>query len=329
MFHGVCTVEIPTLHDIENAAKLLKTRIKHTPLIRSEFLSEITNGCVYLKLENLQKTGAFKIRGAFTALSRLEQEGDSKGVITASSGNHGQAVGLAAAELGINATIVVPEHVSKSKLEKIEQFDVTVIKRGSYEEVEPLAKKLAHDKNLTYVSGYNHPDIIAGQGTVALEILKAEPETDAIIVPVGGGGLVSGIAIAAKGLNPEIQIIGVQAEASPMVYHCWKSNEFIEVNEEETVASGLMGGIQEGSITLSIMRDKLDDMILVEEGTITHALKILYEAEGQRVEGAAAVAVAGILKDPERFRGENIVAVLSGGNIEESTFQQLIRDTSS
>ena len=321
-------MEIPTLRDIENAAKLLKTRIKHTPLVRSEFLSEVANGSVYLKLENLQKTGAFKIRGAFTALSRLEQKGGSKGVITASSGNHGQAVGLAAAELGINATIVVPEHVSKSKLEKIKQFDVTVIKRGSYEEVEPLAKQLAHDRELTYVSPYNHPDIIAGQGTVALEVLEAKPETDAIIVPVGGGGLISGIAIAAKGLKPEIQIIGVQAEASPMVYHCWKSNEFVEVQEKETVASGLMGGIQEASITLSIMRNNVDDMILVEESTIVHALKILYEAERQRVEGAAAVGVAAILKNPTRFRGKNVVAVLTGGNIEESTFQQLIRDTS-
>ncbi|MBS3794745.1 MAG: threonine/serine dehydratase [Candidatus Thorarchaeota archaeon] len=322
-------MEIPTLRDIQNAAKLLKTRIKHTPLVRSEFLSEVANGSVYLKLENLQKTGAFKIRGAFTALSRLEQKGDSKGVITASSGNHGQAVGLAAAELGINATIVVPEHVSKSKLKKIKQFDVNVIKRGSYEEVEPLAKQLAQDKELTYVSPYNHPDIIAGQGTVALEILEEEPDTDAIIVPVGGGGLISGIAIAAKGLKPEIQIIGVQAEASPMVYHCWKSNEFVKVQENETVASGLMGGIQEDSITLSIMRDNVDDMILVEEGTILHALKILYESEGQRVEGAAAVAVAAILKNPTRFRGKKVVAVLTGGNIEESMFQQLIRDTSS
>ncbi|MFO7836682.1 MAG: threonine/serine dehydratase [Candidatus Thorarchaeota archaeon] len=320
-------MQIPTLEDIQNAAELLKSHIRKTPLLHSKLLSEISGGEVHLKLENLQKTGAFKVRGAFMALLKIKQENRFKGVVTASSGNHGQAVALAANELGISATIVVPEHISKEKLTKIRKFDVTVIRKGSYEEVESIAKQLADEKGLTYISPYNHPDIIAGQGTVGLEIMQELNDVDAIIVPVGGGGLISGIAIATKGVDPRTNTIGVQSESSPMVYECWKANEYVQVQEEESVASGLMGGVQEGSITLSIMREKVDNMLLVREYTIINALKVLWEAEGQRVEGAAAVGVAAILENPERFRDKKIVLVITGGNIEESEFQKLIAES--
>lgn len=317
---------LPTLDDIREAAKIIKTRTRRTPLIRSRLLSEVSGGDVHLKLENLQKTGAFKIRGAYTALSKLKRQGASKGVVTASSGNHGQAVALAADELNINATIVVPEHVSEAKLEKIQEFDVSVIRRGTYEDVESIAKQMADEKGLLYVSPYNHPDIIAGQGTIGLEIMQSLPNVDSIIAPVGGGGLISGVAIATKGGKPEIEIVGVQSEASPMVYKCWKANDYVEVQETESIASGLMGGVQKESMTLRIMSEMVDNMFLVSESAIMNGIRLLWEGEGQRVEGAAAVGVAAILERPEEFRDKTTAIIITGGNIQESEFQQLIAD---
>ncbi|MHA2037848.1 MAG: threonine ammonia-lyase, partial [Promethearchaeota archaeon] len=197
------------LEKIEEVYREIKSFIRKTPLIHSAYLSELCNNKVYLKLENLQLTNAFKIRGALIRMLKLSSEEKSRGVITASSGNHAQGIALAAQHLGVTAKIVVPKNISELKLSKIKQYDVTIIQEGDFDETETKARNLSVQENMTYISPYNDIDIITGQGTIALEIYRELENVNIIIVPIGGGGLISGIAFAAKSLNPNIKIIGV------------------------------------------------------------------------------------------------------------------------
>jgi threonine dehydratase len=314
------------LEKIEEAHHKIKGFIRKTPLIHSAYLSELCNNNVYLKLENLQLTNAFKIRGALNRMLKLSSEEKSRGVITASSGNHAQGIALAAQHLGVSAKIVVPKNISELKLSKIKQYDVTIIQEGDFDEIETKARNLSVRENMTYISPYNDINIISGQGTIALEIYKELENVNIIIVPIGGGGLISGIAFAAKSLNPNIKIIGVQTKGASTMYESWKAGKIVKVEEFNTLAEGLLGGLESDAITFEIILKYVDEIVLVDEESIKKAINLLWKIEGQIVEGAGATVVAYILEAKKKLRNKNVVAVISGGNIESSLLDRLLRE---
>ncbi|MDH4212721.1 MAG: pyridoxal-phosphate dependent enzyme [Candidatus Thorarchaeota archaeon] len=295
-----------------------------TPLKRSEYLSQLTGASVFLKLENEQISGSFKVRGALNRMMTLTKEEIARGVITASTGNHGLGVAFAAGQLGIKARVVFPTEASQEKHKKMSDAGVEVIQEVGYAEIEDYAQELAKDKNLTYVSPYNDSEIIAGAGTVGLEILEQSDHIDAIIVPIGGGGLISGIATAVKVKSPKTQIIGVQSEVSPEVYESWKAGHWVEAAESDSLAQGLMGGVESDSITLGIIQKYVDRIVLVHESSILEAICLLYEKERLVIEGAGAASVAVLLEMKQMFSGKSVVAVISGGNISEDHVKALI-----
>ncbi|MFW9893067.1 MAG: threonine/serine dehydratase [Candidatus Thorarchaeota archaeon] len=309
---------------IEQARERINAHIRKTPLKQSEYLSKMLEGSIFLKLESEQITGSFKVRGALNRLMTLSPEDARLGVITASTGNHGLGVAYAAKLLGINAKVVFPINASTVKRNKMKQAGIEVIQDVDYDEIEPYARKLAAARDLTYVSPYNDPEIVAGAGTTGLEILEQLDDIDAIIVPIGGGGLISGIATAIKEKCSDIEIIGVQSEVSPEVYESWVAGEWVEAEESDSLAQGLMGGVESDSITLDIIQEYVDRIMLVKEESILQAMKILYENEGLLIEGAGAASTAAILENASEFMGKRIVLVLSGGNISEDEIQNLL-----
>ncbi len=314
------------LEKIEEAYRKIKGFIRKTPLIHSAYLSELCNNNVYLKLENLQLTNAFKIRGALNRMLKLSSEEKSRGVITASSGNHAQGIALVAQHLGVSAKIVVPKNISELKLSKIKQYDVTIIQEGDFDETETKARNLSVRENMTYISPYNDIYIIMGQGTIALEIYKEVENVNIIIVPIGGGSLISGIAIAAKSLNPKIKVIGVQTKGASTMYESWKAGKIVIIKEFNTLADGLLGGLESDTITFEIIQKYVDEIVLVDEESIKKAINLLWKIEGQIVEGAGATVVAYILEAKKKLRNKNVVAVISGGNIENSLLDRLLRE---
>ena len=313
-----------TLQTITEAQETIRKFIKKTPLVHSRFLSDYCDGEVYLKLENQQVTNSFKIRGAFNRLSQLSPEERKQGVVTASSGNHAQAVALAAEHLQLAATIIVPKNVSKAKLNKIKKYDVNLVLKGDYSEVEPIAIDLARKERLTYISPYNDEGIIAGQGTVGLEIFEELDHVDVITVPIGGGGLISGIAIVANLTNSNVQVVGVQPKASPVMYESLKAGTLVEIVEESSLAEGLIGNLEKDAITFEMIQQHVDKIFVVKEKTIRDAIKLLYTQEQQVTEGSGAISIAPILENKEWFKGKTTVAVISGGNIEKTLFQEII-----
>jgi len=312
-----------TLQDIKVAREIISKGVKKTPLVHSKYLSSYCSGTVYLKLENQQITNSFKIRGALNRMSHLSPA-EKKGVVTASSGNHAQAVARVAELLSIPAKIIVPKNTSKAKLSKIEKYNAEILLYGDYDEVESKAREVAAKEGLKYISPYNDEGIIAGQGTVGLEILEDLPNVEIIIVPVGGGGLISGIGIAAKSINPNIKVVGVQSKAAPTVHESLKAGKIVWVKEGESFAEGLLGGIEQEAITFEMIRQYVDDLLVVEEDTIRKAVKLLWENDKQVAEGAGAIAIAPLLENKEKYEGKTVVSVISGGNIEENLFQKII-----
>lgn len=317
-----------TLSQIKKARERIKAYAIITPLRYSEHLSNLTESSVFLKLENEQVTGSFKARGALNRLFSLPPKAIEHGIITASTGNHGLGVAFAARHLGIKAHIVFPVNGSLRKLRKIKEAGAEVIQKVGYEEIEPYARQLAKEQGLTYVSPYNDPEIIAGAGTTGLEIMDQLDDIQAIIVPIGGGGLISGIAIAVKMTRPEIQVIGVQSESSPEAYMSWIAGRWVDADESESLAQGLMGGLESDSITLDIMKQHVDRIILVSEKSILEAIRLLYEREGLLIEGAGAVSAAAIMQYASDFKGNRVVLVLSGGNIDKNDVLSLISSKS-
>jgi threonine dehydratase len=313
-----------TLQTIKEARKTIGSLVKRTPLIHSQFLSELCGGEIYLKLENQQITNSFKLRGALNRITQLSHEERKRGIVTASAGNHAQGVARVAEQLNIPAKIFVPTNTSKAKLDKIKKYDVEVILYGNYDEVEPKAREIAMKEGLTYISPYNDEGIIAGQGTIGLEILEDLPNADLVIVAVGGGGLISGIAIAVKSINPNVEVIGVQSEAAPTVHESLKANKIVKIEERDSFADGLLGGLEQEAITFDLIRKYVDDFVVVKEKTIKEAIKLLWEKERQVTEGAGAIAIAPILENKDKFTGKTIVAVISGGNIDKNLFQKII-----
>lgn len=313
------------LEKIHHARESIAHLVERTPLVRSQFLSDFCSGEVYLKLENLQITNSFKIRGALNKMLNLTPEEMRRGVVTASAGNHAQGVAIGAQRLNIHAKILVPRNTPKVKIDKIKKYRVELVLYGEiYDEAERRAMEIARNEGLTYISPYNDEMIIAGQGTIGLEILEDLQGVDTIIVPVGGGGLISGISIAAKQTKPGVEIVGVQSEASPVMYESLKAGRIVCVEMKDSIADGLFGGIEKGSMTLGIMQTYVDRILLVKEKTIRKAIYLLWKNERQVVEGAGAVAVAAILENPEMFKGKTVATTISGGNIEEKEFRSML-----
>lgn len=303
-----------TFTDIEAAAALITGSVERTRCDRSRTLSDITGANIWLKFENLQFTATFKERGALNRLSALTPEERLRGVVAASAGNHAQGVAYHAARLSIPATIFVPVGTPTVKIENTRRHGTNVIEGGAtLEDAAALAMEYARKERLTYIHPYDDPRIIAGQGTVALEMLAAVPELDVLIVPIGGGGLISGITIAAKTLKPEIEIIGVQAALYPSMYNLIKGKEL--PMRGDTLAEGIAVKAP-GRITSQIVRALVDDIVLVNEPQIEQAVSLLISIEKTVAEGAGAAGLAAVLADEARFRDRAIGLVLSGGNID-------------
>jgi threonine dehydratase len=318
-----------TLRDIEAAAAVLDGFVKRTNFDRSRTLSDITGASTWLKFENLQFTATFKERGALNRLSALSADERQRGVIAASAGNHAQGVAYHAARLSIPATIVVPIGTPTVKIENTRRHGATVIEGGAtLEEAARLATDHGRDARLTYIHPYDDPIVIAGQGTIALEMLAAVPNLDVLLVPIGGGGLISGIAVAAKTLKPAIEIIGVQAVLYPSMFNLIKGQGL--AMRGDTLAEGIAVK-SPGRITSEIVRALVDDIVLVTEAQIEQALSLLITIEKTVTEGAGAAGLAAVLADPDRFKGRSIGLVISGGNIDTRLLsgvltRQLARD---
>jgi threonine dehydratase len=312
-----------TLDDIRRAAERIQTTARRTPLERSRWLSSELNGDVLLKLECLQLTGSFKLRGAMAKLSRLTEEEQRRGVLTVSAGNHGLAVAHCAEALKLDARIVVPCSASRAKVEAIRRYPVTLIECGeTYDEAERAARRMESESGATFVSPYNDSEVIAGQGTIALEILEDAPDVDAIIVPVGGGGLIAGVAIAAKAIHPHVKVYGAEPTTTATMSAALAAGGIVEIIEEETIADGLAGNIEPGSMTFAITRDLIDGMIVVDEAAIRRAVVRVAREDHLMIEGSAAVSIAAL--SDARLQGQRVAAIITGCNITLDLFTRIM-----
>ncbi len=303
-----------TLQDIQNAAKVIEGQVVETPCLHSRTLSEITGAEVYLKFENHQFTASFKERGAVNKLSSLSAQERREGVIACSAGNHAQGVAYHATRLAIPSVIVMPRYTPFVKVEHTQKHGAEVILEGDdFDGAKDHALVLARSRHLTLVHPYDDEKIIAGQGTVGLEMLEAWPALDMLVVAIGGGGLISGIATAARAIKPSIEVVGVETRRFPSMYHALKGTkaEF----EATTIAEGI--AVKEpGKLTREIIARLVAEVLLVDEGDLEQAIVMLLEIEKTVVEGAGAAPFAALLKSPERFRGRKVGLVLGGGNID-------------
>ncbi|MCQ8894414.1 MAG: threonine ammonia-lyase [Methanolinea sp.] len=315
-----------TLADIRAAASLLEGKVIDTPLVHSPTFSSATGAEVYLKLECMQKAGSFKVRGATCRIISRRTDIGEGGVVAASAGNHAQGVAVAASLAGVPATIVMPRWVSLSKQEATTGYGARVILRGeSLEESIEIAKKIAVDEGMTFIHPYDDDLVIAGQGTIGLEILRDLPDVQHVVVPVGGGGLISGIAIALRGLKPGISITGVQSEACPSAVEALAAGFPVIVDAAPTVADGIRVK-RIGDITFPIVRDLVDQVVLVDEEAIVNAILQLLERKKVLAEGAGAAPLAGILQGKVRMApGEKVVVVISGGNVDTFLLERILK----
>ena len=311
-----------TLEDIRSAAKLIKGHVVRTPCMHSRTLSEITGAEVYLKFENHQFTASFKERGALNKLSSLTAEERKAGVIACSAGNHAQGVAYHAHRLGIPATIVMPRLTPFVKVEQTQRHGAEVILEGDgFDQAKAWAIENAGKRGLTLVHPYDDEKIVAGQGTCGLEIMEDFPDLDAIIVAIGGGGLISGISIAARSLRPAVEVVGVEMVRYPAMFHAMKGTQ--PQFGMSTIAEGI--AVKEpGRLTRAIIERNVSDIVLVDEGDIEQAITLLLEIEKTVVEGAGAAPLAALMKSPERFHGRKVALVLGGGNIDPMVLSEII-----
>jgi threonine dehydratase len=310
------------LKDIQAAAKVIAGQVIVTPCLASRTLSEITGAEVYLKFENHQFTASFKERGALNKLASLDAAQRAKGVIACSAGNHAQGVAYHAARLGIPAVIVMPRYTPYVKVEQTQRHGAEVILEGeNFDGAKAHAIEMAATRGLTLVHPYDDAKIIAGQGTCGLEMLAAHPELEVLVVAIGGGGLISGISIAAKAIKPSIEVVGAEMVRFPAMYHAMKGTT------PEFAASTIAEGIavkEPGKLTREIIARNVAEILLVDEGDIEEAIVMLLEIEKTVVEGAGAAPLAALLRNPGRFRGRKVGLVLGGGNIDPLMLAEIV-----
>ena len=305
-----------TLDDIRAAAGTIEGQVLRTPMRHSRTLSEIAGCDIHLKFENLQFTASFKERGALNRLRALSPEERKRGVAAMSAGNHAQGVAYHAGRLGIPATIVMPVTAPFTKVKHTRDFGATVILEGNDLKQANIAARIIADRDgLTFIHPYDDTKVIAGQGTIALEMLEDVPELDTLMIPVGGGGLISGIAVAAKALRPDIAIYGAQAELYPVMRQAMRNEPLTEDPPAQTIAEGIAVK-QPGALTTKIVKALVTDILLVNEAAMEHALAMILEIEKSVIEGAAAAGFAAVLKNPALFKGRKVGIVMSGGNID-------------
>ncbi|MBI3092314.1 MAG: threonine ammonia-lyase [Candidatus Tectomicrobia bacterium] len=309
---------------IERAAALLGGVVRTTPLVHAPHTSSLLRRDIRFKLENLQETGSFKLRGAYVKLHGLSAAERRRGVVAASAGNHAQGVAWSARALGIPCTIVMPRTCPLSKLEATRRLGARIILEGTvFDEALALAGKLEAASGAVFIPAFDDPLIMAGQGTVALEVVEAWPQVETLVVPVGGGGLIGGVALAAKTLRPEVRVIGVQAQQFPSMHAALRAGAPLEVPAAQTIADGLAVRTA-GRLTFGLARRFVDDLLLVSEEEIAAAILTLLENEKLVVEGAGAVGQAALLYHQERIPGERIAVILSGGNIDVTLLERII-----
>ncbi|WP_034634561.1 threonine ammonia-lyase [Desulfofundulus thermocisternus] len=309
---------------IREARERLAGVIHRTPLDHSTTFSRLTGSEVYFKLENLQKTGSFKIRGAYNKIMSLSSEERQRGVIAASAGNHAQGVACAAARAGITSTVVMPEGAPISKIMATRGYGARVILAGgSYDEAFDHACRVQRETGATFVHGFDDPLVAAGQGTIGLELLEELPGLDAVLVPVGGGGLIAGIAVAIKSLQPRVRVIGVQSRGAPAVYLSLKGDCRQQLTAAATIADGISVR-RPGEFTLEVIRRYVDDLLLVDDEEIARAILMLLERSKIVVEGAGAVTLAALLHGHLSLPGAKVALVLSGGNIDVNILSIII-----
>lgn len=316
-------VEPPTFNDILTARKRIRNYLQPTPLVQPIGFAEKLGVDAYLKLENLQPIGAFKIRGGLNLLSTLKRADNPKGVITASTGNHGQSIAYAGKIFDLPVTILAPSESNPLKVRAMEKLGARVILHGKdFDEARLKAEQMSED-GYRYVHSANEPLLIAGVGTETLEILEAAPDIDTIIVPIGGGSGACGACIVAKAVNPNIRVIGVQAEGAPAVYLSWKNNKLMQTGSTDTFAEGLATRIA-FSLPFRILSQLIDEIVLVTDDELKTAIKFLFEHSRQVTEAAGAASTAAALKLRDQLNGKKVALLVTGGNITPENLRKII-----
>ena len=320
------TMKPITLKSFYHAKKRIQHYAARTPLIFSPALSEKTGKHIYLKIESLQPIGAFKLRGAANALLCLSEEEKKKGVIAFSTGNHGRAVAYMAGLMGIDAYIVLSERVPVFRVEAMEKLGATVVRHGaSQDDAYAYALELKKEKGLTMIPPFDDPAIIAGQGTIGIEIMEDLPQVDTVVVPLSGGGLMAGISFVMKKMDKKIHMYGVSMESAPAMHASLTFGKPVEIEEKDSLADALLGGIGlDNKYTFPMVRDLVDEVILVSEEEIAEGMRHCLEKERCVIEGSGAVGVSALLSGKLKVRGENAVVVLSGGNVDMPVLKSVV-----
>jgi threonine dehydratase len=319
-------VETVTLTDVEAARDRFDDPeiVRRTPIETSRSLSELSGGDVRLKMEHLQRTGSFKTRGAYNKLKRVAEAGRCERIVAASAGNHAQGVALAATTVGLPSTIVMPENAPQTKVDATRGYGATVELHGrTFAEAVSHAQSRAEPSNALFVHAYDDPDIVAGQGTLGIEVYEQVPAVDTVIVPIGGGGLIGGVSTALKALDPEVRVIGVQAELAATVPESLRKGAPVDVESPKTIADGIATG-NVSPLTLGLIDAHVDDVVTVTDDEIARSVLIVLERTKQLVEGAGAASVAALLSDAVDVSDETVVPLLCGGNIDMAMLQTVL-----
>ncbi len=308
---------LPTVLDVYRAGQRLRGRIQRTPLVESSWLSSLVRGRVHLKLESVNLTGSFKIRGAMNAALALREGAAIPTIVTASAGNHGRGLAFAAEQLGLQCVVFTPRSAPDAKKNAIRRHGVTL--HGDcedYDTAERDARAFAAAENAFYLSPYSHPDVIAGAGTIGLELIDALPQFDVAVVPVGGGGLASGVGLALKAAAPRTRVVGVETEASSAFTASLAAGRITAISPRASLADGLTGNLEPGSITFPLVMQVVDEVVRVSEVEIARAMHGLAEEERLIAEGAGAAATAAVIAGKVSSPGQRVVAIVSGGNVD-------------
>lgn len=312
------------LSDVERASARLHDVIHPIPVTSSKTFSAMSGADLYLKFENQQKTGSFKVRGAYNKIAKLAEEGKKSPVVASSAGNHAQGVAYASSQLGIKSTIVMPRSAPMAKVSATEGYGAEVVLSGDcYDDAYAKAMEIVKEQGATFIHPFNDIDVIAGQGTIALEILRDLPTVDTIVVPAGGGGLLAGVAFAAKQVNPRVRVIGVQAEGADAIVQSFQAKKLVSTESANTIADGIAVKTP-GDVTVDLINQYVDEMVTVSDDEIAAAILLLLERTKQVVEPAGATPLAAALNNKFDLKGKKVVCVMSGGNIDVSFIHRVV-----